>query len=138
LSPEDFFILDWPEEKPVKAKGPSGEDEKSFSLVISWRATVFSQIAPLVGRINKAEFEGHPPETVLFLGPQGSSSSPLGRLYFAYRDQSFNKVFHEETGTWHEVRHRPTNKTLYELADFNVLASLKVESLATDGVGSKK
>ena len=61
------------------------------------------------------------------LGRKGDSS--LGRLYFAYRDQSFNKVFRKETESWEEVRHAATNKTLYELADFSVLARLKIESL---------
>jgi hypothetical protein len=134
----DFFPLDCPEENPVDLKGPTGKNEKWFSIVIPWRATIFSQIAPLVGRINDAEFEGHPAETVLFLGPQGSSSMPLGRLYFAYRDQSFNKLFHEETGTWQEVRHVATNKTLYERADFGALASLKVEPLAKEGTKAEK
>ena len=114
MMPGDFFPLDCPEERPVDLKGPTGENEKWFSIVIPWRATIFSQIAPLMGRINDADFEGYSAETVLFIGPQGSSSMPLGRLYFAYRDQSFNKVFHEETGTWEEVRHVATKKTLYE------------------------
>jgi hypothetical protein len=136
--PDDFFPLDCPEEKPVDLKGASGENEKWFSIVIPWRANVFSQIAPLVGRINDAEFEGYSVETVLFLGPQGSSSMPLGRLYFARRDQSFNKVFREETGTWEEVRHLATKKTLYELADFSVLAALKIEPLANEGAEAER
>ena len=81
VQPGDFFPLDCPEEKPVDLKGPSGENEKWFSIVIPWRANVFAQIAPLVGRINDAGFEGCSAETVLFLGPQGSSSMPLGLVF---------------------------------------------------------
>jgi hypothetical protein len=86
----------------------------------------------------EGEFEGYLAETVLFLGPQGSSSMPLGRLYFAHRDQSFNKVFREESGTWEEVRHAATMKTLYELADFGVLATLKIEPLAKEGAEAER
>ena len=54
---------------------------------------------------------------------------PFARLQFRYREHSFNKVFREDSGTWEEVRHVATSKTLYELADFSVLASLKVETI---------
>ena len=91
-----------------------------------------------MGRINDAEFEGYSAETVLFLGPQGSSSMPLGRLYFAHRNQSFNKVFRKETGTWEEVRHAATKKTLYELADFRVLARAQDAPLAKEGAEAQR
>ena len=138
VMPDDFLALDFPEEKPVDLKGPSGENEKWFSIVIHWRANVFSQIAPLVGRINDAEFEGYSAETVLFLGPQGSSSMPLGRLYFAHRDRSFNKIFREETGTWEEVRHAATKKTLYELADFSALRRAQGRAPGEGGCRGRK
>jgi hypothetical protein len=129
LNPTDFFTVEMPEEKPVEVKNLDDPSVTPFFIIVPWKPQTFALIAPLIGRLNNAEFEGKPAETVLFLGPQASSAMPFGRLHFLHREHSFNKLFREDSGTWEEVRHVPTNKTLYELADFSVLAKLKVETI---------
>jgi hypothetical protein len=62
--------------------------------------------------------------------PEGGSSDKYCPMYFLHRPHSFNKVYRPDKDTWEEVRHFATNKTLYELADFGVLSSLKVRKLA--------
>ena len=127
FQPTDYFVIDVPEEKPPDIANQQDPDVTWFSIIAHWNMSTFSRIAPLIGRLNNAEFEGHPAETVFFIGPNATSTMPFGRLYFLRRDHSFNQMINPKSGHWEEVRHAATNRTLYELADFSPLALLKLD-----------
>jgi hypothetical protein len=91
------------------------------------RDSIFS----LRGKVNAAEFEGKPPETLLFFG--GSPNSvPVEdyRLVFVYRPEGWNTQYDDNAKQWRRVVFAGTNRPLYEPVDFTPLAELKAPPAA--------
>lgn len=84
-------------------------------------------LGQLMGRVNGSEFEGHSPETLLFMGPEGSSARRLGRLVFIYRPEGWNTELRPETGRYERIQHVGSGAPLYQSADFSELASLRAQ-----------
>src|SRR5438874_22408 len=85
--------------------------------------------------VNPTEFEGRPPETVLFIGGKGSSGDPFEKLIFMYCPEGWNTGYHEESKSWLRIAHVETNEPPYPLVDLAPLASDKVD--VTKGYGKE-
>jgi hypothetical protein len=80
----------------------------------------------------RTEFLGKPPGSVLFMGPEGSSGRPVGKLVFGYRPEGWNALLNPRTNQWEEVRFAESGQPLYQAADFGPLLadSLRLDKLA--------
>jgi hypothetical protein len=76
------------------------------------------------GRVNESEFQGRAPETMYFVGPEGSSGR-LGTLHFFFRPEGWNTE-RAPDGSYCRVVYHETNRGLYELADFGFVESMIV------------
>src|SRR5262249_12530179 len=86
----------------------------------------------LVGKVNAAEFEGKPAETLLFIGPKASSAEPLGKLVFVYRPEGWNTWYRDDTRSWERIDSAATGRPVYEPADFTPLAAMKVRETSEE------
>jgi hypothetical protein len=82
-------------------------------------------VFPYIGLVNAGVFEGKPPGTVLFVGPQGAPGLLSATLVFVYRPEGWNTFFSPETQRWEDLRHAVTREAFYRSADFGALAAMK-------------
>jgi len=135
LSIEEAYIYppfreDFAGFEQIKRQFPSAE---IFTLTIPIRGQnltgwLLPTTSPLMGKINDREFEGRDAGTLLFISPEASGDSPVGKLLFVHRPEGWNKMFDADTKTWEEVASVGTGKRLYESEDFSPLAGLKTSS----------
>jgi hypothetical protein len=132
---EELFIYPTPETyfegfAAIKSNFPSAEH---FTITVPRTGTdpmsLFKFISPYIDKVNKQEFEGKAPGTLLFLGLKASTKAPWAKLGFVYRPEGWNKMFRADKNTWEEVVDRATRKPLYESLDFSPLADLKTTAL---------
>lgn len=88
-------------------------------FTISVPATL--DVRPFMNKVNSDEFQSRAPETLLLVGPQGSSEQPLQEVVFFYRPEGWNTLYRKETGSWERVQFKETGKPLYEAVDFTPL-----------------
>jgi hypothetical protein len=84
-------------------------------------------LGSFMGHVNGTEFLGKPPGTVMFVGPEGKGSRPMGKLIFVYRPEGWNTLFNPQTQRWEEVRFAGSGQPLYQSADFSTLVAEKAE-----------
>jgi hypothetical protein len=84
-------------------------------------------LGQLMGRVNGSGFEGRAPETLLFMGPDGSSARRLAHLEFIYRPEGWNTELRPETGRYERFQYAPSGAPLYQSADFSDLAALRAQ-----------
>ena len=83
--------------------------------------------------VNSIEFEGYPPEAVLFCGAHASSADPFQRLHFVFCQEGWNTAFHPELRKWLRIQHAQTGQRPYPSADLSPLVANKVD--VTKGYG---
>jgi hypothetical protein len=106
----------------IKERFPSAE---IFWIIIGNTGSLLGTVGPYMGKVNRDEFEGKAPGTLMFMGPRASSRDPFAKLGFVYRPEGWNTLFNPATQKWEEVVHVATGKPLYETADFSPLAAMK-------------
>jgi hypothetical protein len=85
----------------LKAQCPSLE---LFTITVPYtensleQRPLLNRILPFMEKVNGSEFEGKEPGTVMFVGANAGSNSPIAKLVFLYRPEGWNKEFREETG----------------------------------------
>jgi hypothetical protein len=84
---------------------------------------------PLVSNLNAREFEGRPPETVMFMSMNKGVRGHFADLVFAERPVSFNKFQHPDTGNWEHIVSTETGETFFphRVADFSPLTDSRLE-----------
>jgi hypothetical protein len=82
-------------------------------------------IESLLGKVNSSEFQGKPPETLLFHGGGADPEKGISRLVFAYRPESWNTIYDSNAKQWRRVVMSETNRPPYEPADFTPLITTK-------------
>ena len=127
---DEAYVYPTPGQMPswfekMKRTYPSAE---AIAVPVPFTALDIPAIGPFMGRVNAAEFLGKPPGTVLFVGPEGKSSRPVGKLNFVYRPEGWNTLFNPQTQRWEEVRFTDSGQPLYQPADFTSLVAAKVEN----------
>ena len=105
-----------------KRQFPSAE---IFALTVQNLRDAVNISRTLIGKVNAAEFEGRPPETLLLMGPNGSSADRRGKLVFVYRPEGWNTLYRSETESWEKVAYSGSGRPIYEPADFSPLAAMK-------------
>jgi hypothetical protein len=130
MSIEEAYVYPTPGQLPpwfekMQKTYPSAE---KFVVPVPFADLDFPTLGPFMGRINAAEFLGKPPGTVMFVGPEGKSTRPIGKLNFVYRPEGWNTVFNPKTSQWEEARLEPSGQPPYQLADFSPLTAARVES----------
>jgi hypothetical protein len=103
----------------IKRNFPSAE---VFTVPVLSKDVHSEHYGPCVGCINAADFEGKARGTVMFLGPQGSSSKRVGELVFVHRPEGWNTIYRADTKRYEEVRHVGSDEPLYRYADFGPFA----------------
>src|SRR5690242_4818821 len=105
----------------IKQRYPSAE---LFTIPVVFAEVELPAVGQYMGRVNGSEFEGRAPETLLFMGAEGSSGRRLGRLVFFYRPEGWNTEMRPETGRYERIAHAQTGAPLYQSADFSELGAL--------------
>jgi hypothetical protein len=106
----------------IKQRYPSAE---LFTIPVVVAEVELPAVGQYMGRVNGSEFEGRAPETLLFMGLEGSSGRRLGRLVFVLRAEGWNTELRPETGRYERIAHVETGAPLYQSADFSELAALR-------------
>jgi hypothetical protein len=108
----------------LKRHYPSAEyHEMEFTLKGEPAALLALHVSH-AGKINDAEFRGHPAVALFFLGPNAGTGKPTASLCFVKRPEGWNTAYRQESGQWEEIRHTETGKAPYEAVDFRPLARL--------------
>src|SRR5262249_42636219 len=110
----------------IKRRYPSAEVISIIVFGGREAGKVFDRVRPLIGKVNGSEFEGKAPETLLLLGPRGSSAEPTGKIVFVHRPEGWNTLYRNETKSWERVVYSGTGKPIYEPAEFGPLAEIKI------------
>jgi hypothetical protein len=126
---DEAYVYPTPGQMPpwfekIKRTYPSAE---LITVPILFADLDFPALGPLMGRVNAAELLGKPPGTLMFVGPEGKSSRPVGKLNFVYRPEGWNTRFNPQTQQWEEVRLEGPGQPLYQPADFTSLLAAKAE-----------
>src|SRR2546423_330262 len=96
--------------RETKQRYPSAE---LFTIPVVFERVEIPALGQYMGRVNGSEFEGRAPETLLFMGPEGSSGRRLGRLVFIHRAEGWNTEMRSETGRYERIAHVETGAPLY-------------------------
>ncbi len=113
----------------IKRNFPSAE---AFTVPVVFKDAHPATYGHLMGCVNLVEFEGKARGTVMFVGPQGSGSKPVGALIFVYRPEGWNTTYRADTKRYEEVQHAASGEPLYRFADFSALAALKTDQRPGD------
>ncbi|MBS0266132.1 MAG: hypothetical protein JSS02_29655 [Planctomycetes bacterium] len=136
---EEVYVYPGPSLHPfaeIKRRFPSAA---VFAVKIpggSRAAEALETIRLLTGKVNAHEFEGKAPETLLLMGPEGSTSQKSWDLLFVYRPEGWNTFYNASTQTWETVVLSTTGNPIYEPADFTALEALIVrdDNMASAGI----
>jgi hypothetical protein len=130
MSIDEAYVYPKPGQLPpwfekMKRMYPSAEP---LALSVPLTDIDLPALGSFMSRVNSTEFLGKPPGTVMFVGPEGKSGRPMGKLIFVYRPEGWNTLFNPQTQRWEEVRFADSGQPLYQSADFTSLIAPKVES----------
>lgn len=118
----EFVDMGEDDQRPIKIVA-EGSLQANFSFKPALDA---SKWVPYVGKVNEAEFRGHPAESVLFIGPQvkrtrttdGKDAWSYSVAFEVKYEHTWNQVWKAELAQWVDV-----NPAQYETADFDELVN---------------
>ncbi len=131
IATTDFFTMeDWTKRVSFDGMRAIMENDPTIKpFFIRIKTLELGSVMPFMNSINDREFEGRPPETVMFMGMNKGPRGHFADLIFAERPVSFNKFQHPDSGDWDHLVNANTGEVFlpYKVADFTALVANRLE-----------